>query len=852
MGDDLPGTVLKTRMRLIPLLLCWMSGTAAAAAMPPLVVSPDLVHGGKVATPTQPAKSAKPDVAREGSAAAASGTPSAPASAAVALPVAPQEEEGGGGAKTAPAAQQPASAPAPRAAPAPAPAPNAAAPAETKTKTGTEVRALRIRGTRAVKLVAEGDAELERGDILLTADELTYREPVDEAQAEGNVRLRQGQDEMSGPSATLIVGDRVGDFQSPVYRIKRQRPPLEPGGEPRTTSGGGSADVMHFEGENQYRLENATWSTCQADDPDWYLKARDLDLDYDREIGTARDGVLMFKDVPMFWSPWAEFPLNGQRQSGLLAPTFGSSNKTGFDLTVPYYWNIAPNYDATIAPRYMSRRGMQVGGEIRYLGETYRGDSRVEWLPRDNVTGEERTLGAWQHVQQITPTLVGSFDLNGVSDDEYFEDLSTRVSVASRVNLLREGRLTYVGGGWWSASALVQSYQTLNPDPQYPAVTPYRRLPQLLWQGAHPYLPGGLSFAMQSEYVRFAHPDAFYPDATRVMFYPTLALPFQQAGYYITPKVGFNQTYYDLEQPLPGGRESITRSVPIFSVDAGMTFERETNLFGNDYVQTLEPRVYYLNVPYRRQDDIPVFDSSRFDFGFAQIFSDNLYSGNDRIADANQLTAAVTTRLIDPTSGAERIRALIGQRYYFEDQRVTLNQLGRAPVEAPRTGRSADILAGFSGRLGRENSIESLLQYNPRDDWTQRFNIVYRYQPEFAKSFNIGYRYVRDTLRDVDVSGQWPLGGGWYGVTRLAQSLKDNRLTEAVAGLEYDGGCWVFRTAFHRFATTAEDTTKAFFIQLELNDLASIGTNPVNLIKRSVPGYGKINDPSADRVFGYD
>ncbi len=876
-GDVLPGTGLKTRMRLIPLLLCWMSGTALAAAMPPLVVSPDLVRGGKVAAPVQPAKSARPDAAQEGAAAqadrpaakpAASGAPSAPtgsastttpttastpASSAVVRPVAPQEEEGAEPATPVPAAVPSSTVPPPAAAPAPGSgAAPAAAPAEAKTVMGTEVRALRIRGTRAVKLVAEGDAELERGEVLLTADELTYREPVDEAQAEGNVRLRQGQDEMSGPSATLIVGDRVGDFQSPVYRITRQRPPLEPGGEPRTASGGGHADVMHFEGENQYRLENATWSTCEANDPDWYLRTKELDLDYDREIGTARDGVLMFKDTPIFWTPWAEFPLNGQRQSGLLAPTFGSSNKTGFDLTVPYYWNIAPNYDATIAPRYMSRRGMQLGGEFRYLGDTYRGDSRVEWLPHDNVTGEGRSLGAWQHVQQITPTLLGSFDLNGVSDDAYFDDLSTRVSMTSRVNLLREGRLTYIGGNWWTASALVQSYQTLNPDPAYTITTPYRRMPQLLWQGAQPYLPGGLSFAMQSEYVRFVHPDDNQPEGTRVMIYPTLALPFQEAGYYITPKIGFNQTYYDLDRPLPTGRESITRSVPIFSVDAGMTFERETNLFGNDYVQTLEPRVYYLNVPYRRQDDIPVFDSSRYDFGFAQIFSDNLYSGYDRIADANQVTAAVTTRLIDPASGGERVRALIGQRYYFEDQRVTLNQRGRVPVEAPRTGRSADILAGFSGRVGRESSIESLLQYNPRDNWTQRFNLVYRYQPEFAKAFNIGYRYVRDTLKDVDVSGQWPLGGGWYGVTRLAQSLKDNRLTEAIAGLEYDGGCWVFRTAFHRFATTEEDTTKAFFIQLELNDLASIGTNPVNLIKRSVPGYGKINDTSADRVFGYD
>ncbi len=834
-------------MRLIPLLLCWMSGTAAAAAMPPLVVSPDLVRGGGKAAQPVPARSGaardaasqteRPSAAASGSTAGAAASPSAstpvspplPAGAARTLPVVPPE-----------AAQAPA---------APAAATSSPAPAA---KTGTEVRALRIHGTRAVKLVAEGDAELARDDLLLTADELTYREPVDEAQAEGNVRLRQGEDEMSGPSASLVLGERTGAFQSPEYRITRQRPPLEPGGAPRTMSGGGHADVMHFEGENQYRLENATWSTCQADDPDWYLRARELELDYDRETGTARHGAVVFGGMPILWLPWADFPLTGQRKSGFLAPTYGTVNKTGFDLTVPYYWNIAPNYDATIAPRYMSRRGLQLGGEFRYLGQGYSGESRVEWLPRDNMTGEDRMLGSLQHSQQLAPALYGSLDLNGVSDDEYFEDLSSQVSVASRVNLLREGRIVYVGGGWWSASALVQSYQTLNADPDYPVVTPYRRLPQLLLLASQPYLPGGFSFSMENEYVRFSHPDENQPDGTRITLHPSLALPLHQAGYYITPKISLYQSQYDLKRGLPGGRDSITRTVPVMSLDAGMFFEREMSFFGSNYLQTLEPRVYYLNVPYRRQDDIPVFDSSRYDFGFAQIFSDNLYSGSDRIADANQVTAAVTSRLIDPVTGGERIRALIGQRYYFEDQRVTLNQLGRPPVETPRTGRSADILAGFSGRIGRASSLESLLQYNPRDSWTQRFNIVYRYQPEFARAFNIGYRYSRDILQDVDVSAQWPLGGGWYGVARMAQSLKDNRMTEAIAGLEYDGGCWVFRTAFHRFATTEEDTTKAFFIQLELNDLASIGRSPVNLIRRSVPGYGKINDPSADRVFGYE
>lgn len=816
-----------------------MSGAVMAADMPALVVSPDLVRPGSVQPP------AKPQAA---SAAAGRSESAANGKAAAAAPTG----------RVASSFAKPAPAAAARPAAAPAPEPGSIAefrarPLASIPAGSTEVRALRIRGTRTVELVADGDAELQRDDVLLTADKLTYREVSDQAVADGNVKLRQGTAVVTGPHAELVVGDQTGAFDSPSYSMTRVRPPLEPGDEPREVSGSGQADVMNLEGENHYRLKNATWSTCQAQDPDWYLKARDLELDYDREVGTARGASVVFMDTPIFWMPWAEFPLVGQRQSGFLPPTFGVSTKTGVDLSVPYYWNIAPNYDATIAPRYMSKRGMQVAGEFRYLGNTYRGEARVEYLPEDKVLGKERALGSLQHQQWLTPTLYGALDLNGVSDDQYFEDLSSRLAVASRVNLLRQGQLIYTGGGWWTASALMQSYQTLNPDPEVRNVTPYRRLPQLKLNALRPDLVGGLKFAFDSEYVRFESPEDSRADGTRVTAYPQVSLPIQGAAYFIQPKVGVHHTRYELERPATevGQRESITRTLPIFSIDSGLIFEREASFFGSNFTQTLEPRLYYLNVPYRRQDDIPLFDTSRYDFGFAQIFSENRYTGGDRIGDANDLTAAITSRLIDPATGAERIRALVGQRYYFEDQRVTAG-------EEPRTSRRADVLGGISGHITRSTSVESLLQYNPNDSETERFNAALRYQPEFGKALNLSYRYARNLrsadgtigLRDLDLSGQWPLWGGWYGVGRVTHSLKEDRVTEAIGGLEYDGGCWVFRAAMHRYVLDDQRSNKAFFFQLELNDLASIGSSPLNLIKRSVPGYGKINDPTADRVFG--
>ncbi len=827
-----PRMAPNARIRLIPLMLLCMSGASLAESLPPLKVSPDLLRGARVAPVKAPAPSAAP--------ATAENPPIAPRAPVVdrALPAAER-------APAAPATQAPQAPQAPQA--------TQAAPLPVGT---TAISALRIHGSRSIELVAEGEAELQRDDTVLTADKVTYREPTDEVVAEGNVVLSRGTDTIRGPQATLVVGDQTGRFESPQYQLSRARGPVLAGDAPRSVSGSGEADVLNLEGENQYSLKNATWTTCSPTDPDWYIKARELELDYDREVGTAHGASIVFMDTPIFWMPWAEFPLNGQRQSGFLPPTFGSSNKTGVDFTQPYYWNIAPNYDATVAPRIMSRRGLQVGGEVRYLGEDYQGTTRVEWMPEDKVTGEERRLGSIQHQHRFAPNLYGTLDLNAVSDDDYFEDLSSNIGVASRVNLLREGRLIYAGG-WWSASALVQRYQTLSPEGEAPNAEPYRRLPQIALNAYRADLVGGLAATLESEVTRFAHanPDA-NDEATRFVAYPQLSLPLQGASWFVTPKAGVHYSSYDVDRAKANEAKpnSITRSLPIMSLDSGLFFERETNLFRGDYVQTLEPRLFYLRVQDKDQTQIPVFDSNRFDVGFAQIFSENRFSGSDRIGDANDLTAAVTTRFIDSDTGVERLRALLGQRYYFSDQQVYLYDQS----ELRRAGRGNEILAGLGGQINKRVSVDSYMQFNTETNSTERLNANIRYQAGFARTLNLSYRYAPKLpvdrgvvgLEDIDVSGQWPIARNWYGVGRVTHSLKDNRVTEAVAGLEYDGGCWVFRTAMHRFAIDENDVTNAIFVQLELNDLAGIGSNPLSLIKRSVPGYGKINDSSADRVFG--
>jgi LPS-assembly protein len=807
----------------IPCLLALLPATTLAAeALGPLQVSPALLAPVAPKAPSQPA-----------SGPAGGSSPAAPA--ATVAPAAPQQ----GGAVVSPVAPSPAPAAPAAGADTPAPAAAATRPAPADPH-ATVIVADRLEGQQDVEMAAVGNAQLVRGDTRLEADRLVYREVLDEVEAQGNVRLSRGEDAITAPRARVRLDEQTGEVDGPAYAFTREvTQTVDAGVMTRTVTGSGHADILRLNGENQYALENATWTTCTPTDPDWYLKAGELELDYDRQLGVARDSTVVFKDVPIFYMPWVEFPLVAQRKSGFLPPTFGTSNKTGVDLTVPYYWNIAPNYDATFVPRYMSRRGMQLGGEFRYLTETAKGEISAEWMPSDAVAGRDnRAAGSIRHQQSFGSHWSTYLNLNGVSDKNYLEDLSSRLAIASQDNLLREGVLSYASNDWWSASLRAQSYQTLSGD------APYRRLPQLTIGGQRTFFDDRADFILSTEMVRFAHPDAGEPEGTRTTIYPSIEVPLGGSAFSFTPKIGLHYTSYQLSTPLVAGEDSITRTLPIFSLDSGVVFERETEWAGRDTIQTLEPRLFYVNIPYRDQDAIPNFDSGLYDFSFAQIFAENIFSGGDRISNANQVTAAVVSRLIDADTGAERMRFALGQRYYFADQRVTL------PGVAARTGRRADVLASVDGKLSKHFGINSGWQYNPRDKQSERFNFDLRYQPGFAKVMNLGFRYTRDVLRDLDLSAQWPLAGRWYGVARYNRSLRDHRVTEALAGLEYAGDCWVFRTVFHRFATDEDDVTQAIFLQLELTDLASVGSSPLDLLRRTVGGYGTINQSVADPIFG--
>ncbi|MGP1609469.1 MAG: LPS-assembly protein LptD, partial [Burkholderiales bacterium] len=430
------------------------------------------------------------------------------------------------------------------------------------------------------------------------------------------------------------------------------------------TEARGEAERIEFEGVNQIRLKSSTYTTCQPGNDDWYARTSELKLDYDREVAEGTNGTVYFLGVPILYTPWLSFSLNNERKSGFLSPTFGSTSKSGLELTLPYYWNIAPDMDATISPRVLSKRGIQLNTELRYLASSYRGEAHVELLQNDKGhNGEDRYGLSLVHTQSFANGLSAAINYNRVSDNNYFTDLSSRVANTSQTQLLQQGVLGY-GTEWWNVTANAQSYQTLQPDPKNRVGAPYRMLPQITLNARQPDLYR-TDTSFLGQYTSFVHPDSTMDEGQRTVLYPQVALPYITPGWYVTPKLGIHASQYSLTRRAPGsvGPESISRTLPVFSVDSGMTFERPSNWFSRDYTQTLEPRLFYVNVPYRDQSKIPIFDSGLAQFNFAQIFSENQFAGQDRISDANQLTAAVTSRLIDPASGNEIMRAMFGQRF---------------------------------------------------------------------------------------------------------------------------------------------------------------------------------------------
>ena len=684
------------------------------------------------------------------------------------------------------------------------------------------ISAQHLQGTGGNQIEASGVVEVRQGGQAIFADHLLLQQENKDLVADGSVRVEREGTVVRGPYLRLNLDSNAGNMAQPEFQFT-------------DNNARASADSLRMEGKQNYILNNAVYTTCPAGDDDWLLKMGVLEIDRTRQVGIAHDARVEFMGVPILYTPWMDFSLGGRRKSGFLGPIFGGTGKGGLDVTLPFYWNIAPDRDATISPRIMAKRGLMFNDEFRYLRPTYFGEAHLDVLPADRIADRSRSRMALKHEHHLAAGLSGAIDVNRVSDDAYFRDLADAVNATSQTNLVREGMLSY-SNSWWNAGARVQRFQTLQ-DPAAVVAVPYYRVPQISVGAHHSLAKSNVTFT--GEYTEFNHPTAV--NGQRIVAYPSISyqlLP--KSAFNLTPKLGVHNTRYVLGENNLGGSSQYQRTVPIFSLDSGLVMERDWVMSEQSFVQTLEPRAYYVYIPYRDQSMLPNFDSAQADFNFAQMFTENRFFGNDRIGDANHVTLALTSRLLEQDSGAERLRLAIGERFSRETPQVNL-------VAPTSTTNKSDILFAASGQISRIWSLDSSFQYNPNQSHAEKFNMAARYQPESGKVLNLGYRFTRNSLRQVDISTQWPLFRRWHGMARWNYSLQDKRILEALTGLEYNQACWTLRLVAQRFATTAQETTTGLFVQLELNDLMRVGPDPLNVLRQSVPGYSKLNDAVADK-----
>ena len=617
--------------------------------------------------------------------------------------------------------------------------------------------------------------------------------------------------------------------------------------EAKKVSSRGDAEMLFFEGESKKRLLKSRYTTCEVGSDDWYIKSGQLKINDETKTAVATNATVEFKGVPILYTPWINFPYANQRKSGLLAPLWGTTTKSGFEILTPFYWNISPNMDATFASRYLSKRGLQGQAELRYLEEDYAGIIAAEYLPTDEMTNKNRYFAKIKHQHNFGDGWSGGVDAQTVSDDKYFSDLSTQIITTSKVNLLQQANINY-SGDVWQFGALAQKYQTLDSKS-----FPYQRIPQLTLNGTKDWDWG--TSRIQNQLTRFeSDPNSTLAvkAGTRFSTYPSISMPITRPYGYVTPKIGVNYTSYSLDSIdaayTPNYDKSADRTLPIFSLDSGLFFERDTRIVSRNYKQTLEPRLFYVYIPYQDQSRLPVFDTGIADLNMGTMFAENQYTGGDRINNANQLSMSLSSRMIDADTGEQRLAASVGQRFYFEDQKVCMPRNSITDPSDPdpskcsskdplRTGASSDIVAAATARLVNKWNIDAGWQYNNDTGETVKGNIGTRYNPEPGKVLNLSYRYTQNNLEQINLSSQWPLGRGYYGLARANYSIREGSMIEGLAGIEYDAGCWQSRFVVQRVQTATADANFAMFFQLELGGMASIGSNPLQLINRNIPGY---------------
>lgn len=749
-----------------------------------------------------------------------------------------------------------------------------------------------------------GDVVMRQGSMQIEADEASLYQAESRGELNGKVRLRDNGALIVGDHADVQLDTGAAKVDNAEYVLHKSRIR-------------GSALYAKRAEDSIIRLKDGTYTTCEPSSNAWQLKGNNITLNPATGFGTATNVTLRVKDIPVFYTPYIYFPIDDRRQSGFLPPSFSSSTDTGFMLVTPYYFNLAPNYDATLYPRYMTKRGLLMEGEFRYLTESSEGQFGAAYLNDDNDDRKRQTdytdkryMLNWQHKGGLDSRVFTEVDYTKISDPYYFQDLeSDQIGVESRDYLNQQGAVSYRGDDY-TARLNAQAYQLATVT----QITPYNMLPQLTLNGMLPTHPGGLNFAYNTELVRFDRSleNGNYTNedgttakrldtnvtglaranGTRMNLAPSVSLPLNWSYGFLTPSLKYMYTQYDLDLDGTGKTQltnaggkfdsSVSRSVPIASVDSGLYFDRNTNWFGTNYRQTLEPRAFYLYVPEKNQDDIPIFDTSESTFSYSSLWRDNRFSGTDRVGDENKLSLGLTSRLIED-NGFERQRISVGQAYYFKDRKVQLPGISDDRKDA--TSSMSPYALEYAYRFNRDWRATADYNWDPETRSPRSGSAMMHYQPEDNpnKVVNAGFRYRNDQVRYDQYTGKWTVGGGdylspgepgyikdyykikqhdfsviwpivpqWNAISRWQYDYNRNRTLEAFGGFEYDNCCWKLRLISRYWVSNDEYTQEApqnekgdhgLFLQVVLKGLGGVvGTKVESFLDKGIQGYRERED----------
>lgn len=661
-----------------------------------------------------------------------------------------------------------------------------------------------------------GGVLLRRGDRLAGAESAAYNPLTRAVHLTGDVRYE-------GPNSA--VSSDTAEFAYDTGRIRFEGAEFQLG----ERNARGSASVLEINQDGQLQLAGVGYTTCPPESEDWIIEARSINLDTKTGVGTAKGMRLRFKGVSILYSPYLSFPISDARKSGILTPEMGSTGRSGNEFSLPYYWNIASNFDATLTPRLLTARGLQMGTELRYLLDNSSGIARFEYLPNDSeFNGNRHTVG-FEHKTLFDNGWRNEIDFREVSDSQYFEDLGGSLSISSITHLNRSLLFDYYGDHW-SLLTMFQDYQTID-QAIAPTDEPYRRLPQVRANGYWPDAFMGLDYRFDSELVYFDRDIGV--TGWRLNAAPQVELPIEKPGWFIKPGVTLDHTRYDLDNTLPGANQEPSRTLPIASLDLGLQFERLMKS-SEGRIQTLEPRVLYVHVPHRNQADLPVFDTILPDLNLVQLYRKNRFLGVDRITDTDQLSIGITSRIMETSSGRELMSATIGQALYLSAQDVSI------PGQTMSVAETSDYIAEVRFLLHESINFDVGHQWSNSDRGTTQSEARLQYRPATNKILNLAYRFRKQSLEQGDLSWSWPLSQSWNFVGRYNFSFRDREPLEQFYGLEFESCCWGLRLVSRRYISTRDGTRDSSIgLQLVLKGMTSVGTAADKLLEHGILGYSR-------------